>query len=177
MLLDLLQQRLHLFRDSIEDLGVKVVTRSLFILLLLGLVAPSAAQEKDLFAEAGASKERSRWVSIRTAPYIDISLRSDDTILIKSAKHPAEGFAMEVDGNAIAAECSQTENTQTHIQTSDTTVATLQHYWVECPFPEGTTARVLRAQRLIVQVSMTSKTTKPKELDPGQRARFQTLNR
>ena len=157
--------------------------------IALGLFAlGTGAFANDLFEEAGHDLGKSRWVMIRFLPAIEIALESDDVVLIQSVEHPAKGFAMKIDGEAIATDCEVIESKDTSYTvatesaddkgknkwtTGSTTTTTT--YWSKCVFTEGTSELAVRAHEIVVQVAMTNGTTKPHQLKSKELRKFQAL--
>jgi hypothetical protein len=159
------------------------------VLTALALVALGTATfASDLFEEAGHDLGKSRWVMIRFLPSIEIALESDDVVLIQSVDHPPKGFAMKIDGKAVAADCSVTETKDTSYsvasESSDDkgknkwttgSTSTTTTYWSSCEFAEGTSEIAVSAHEIIVQVAMTNGTTKPHQLKSKELRKFQSL--
>lgn len=151
--------------------------------IILLVVSGTAAFASDLFEEAGHDLGKSRWVLVRFLPAIEIALESDDVVLIRSIDHPAKGFAMKIDGNAVAADCGVTESKDTEYTVASEskdkwttgTTTTTTTYWSSCKFAEGTSAKTVGAGEIIVQIALTNGTTKPHQLKPKELRKFQAL--
>ena len=168
-----------------------------FAVVAVGMVAllftSSYAISENLFEEAGHSLSRSRWVSVRLLPSIDIALESDDVVLVESVDHAPKGLAMKIDGEAIAADCEVTESKDQSysyttgqekqkdddkkLVTSTTTNISHTTYYSSCQFAAGTTLRATQAHAIIVQVAMPQGTTKPHQLSSKALRKFQLLNK
>lgn len=160
--------------------------------LAVTLLVPFALAEEDLFAEAGHSRAHSRWIVVRYLPLIQIALEADDVVLMESIDHPAQGLALRIDDDAVAADCAVTDHKDVSttyrservegngsgatVSGSQSTVTTTT-YSLSCQFPEGTTQRVVGAHSVTVQVALPNGTTDPKTLSSKQVRRFQTLDR
>ena len=160
------------------------------------LLAPTGvAAEEDLFEEAGHSLSRSKWISIRTLPSIEIALESDDVVLVESIDHAPKSLAMKLDDKAVAADCDVNESkdqsyaytTETQkkddddkdkkVTTGRTTNISHTTYISSCRFDKGTTALATEARAITVQIAFPQGTTKPKRLSPKALGKFQWLNK
>lgn len=170
-------------------------------LVLVGLIALVVAttgsnaegEDEDLFADAGHSMSRSRWITIRTFPVIEIALSTDDVVLVQSAQHHPKGLALKIDGEAVAGDCELTDrkNRSTSysvgqekkkdedkkVTTNTTSTVTTTTYYSTCRLDEGTTRRAVEADQITVQLAMDDKTTKAHELKPKAMAKFQVLDK
>jgi len=164
--------------------------------VIVGIVVAvfcSVSAEEDLFADAGQSMSRSRWISIRTFPSIEIALGSDDTVLVESVNHMPKAVALKIDGESVAADCELTEredlrtaysvgqekkkSDKKKVTTSTTSTVTTTTYHAACRFEEGTTQRAVEAEQIVVQLAMNEKTTKAHELSPKALGKFQRLDK
>lgn len=162
--------------------------KKIALILCLGcLVTGAGIQGQDLFEEAGHALGHSRWVVIRFLPAISIALEMDDVVLVKSIDHPAKGFAMKIDGKALAGDCAVTESKDTEYSTASSTdkkksnwttgtTTTSTTYWSRCEFDEGVAAMAQEASEIIVQVAMTNGNTKPHQLKTKELRKFQRLD-
>lgn len=154
-------------------------TLIVMVLFALGTVVFA----NDLFEEAGHELGKSRWVLIRFLPAIEIALEADDLVLVKSIGHPAKGFAMKIDGQAVAADCEviEAKDTEYTVATESKnkwttgTTTTSTTYWSKCGFSEGIADKAIRAGEILVQVAMTNGATKPHQLKPKELRKFQAL--
>lgn len=164
-----------------------------WVACLILVALPGAGVAEDLFDEAGHSLSRSRWITIRFLPMIEIALESDDVVLVQSIDHPPKGLAMRIDGSAVAAECRVTETQEDSYAyttstekdrddhekrtTSTTSNITTTTYFSSCTFPEGTTRRAVEAGAITVQAAMTQGNTKPHDLSAKALRKFQRLDK
>lgn len=160
------------------------------------LLAPAGVgAQEDLFEEAGHSLARSKWVTVRHLPGIQIALESDDVVLVESIDHVPKSLAMKLDDKAVAADCEVNESkdrsyaytTETQkkkdddddkkVTTGTTTNITHTTYFASCQFEKGTTALATQARAVTVQVATPQGTTKPKHLSPKALSKFQWLDK
>lgn len=146
---------------------------------------------QSLSEEAERPMARSRWVTVREQPDVEIALESDDTVLVGSIDFAPRGIAMRIDEEAVTADCQLTESKDSSSSheikrgdddergssTSTTMDVTHTSFHASCKLPEGTTAKAVQARAITVQVTMPDGKTRPHELTAKQLKKFQKLGK